>query len=46
LAPAPPGTDDNTHLCWGDGGKLTFYADGAALAKGRFERVWAESQGG
>jgi uncharacterized protein YwqG len=40
------GSDDNTNMMWGDGGELTFYVDAAALAKGRFERVWGESQGG
>jgi uncharacterized protein YwqG/predicted DNA-binding protein (MmcQ/YjbR family) len=40
------GTDANTGMHWGDGGELTFYADARALAKGRFERLWGECQGG
>ena len=40
------GTDDHTEMVWGDGGELTFYADAKALAKGRFERLWATCQGG
>lgn len=40
------GTDGNTCMGWGDGGALTFHADGKALAKGRFERLWVTCQGG
>ncbi|HTU22309.1 MAG TPA: DUF1963 domain-containing protein [Gemmataceae bacterium] len=40
------GTDDNTGMCWGDGGELTFYADAKALRKGRFERLWGTCQCG
>ncbi|QVL31679.1 DUF1963 domain-containing protein [Telmatocola sphagniphila] len=40
------GTDNYSKMVWGDGGELTFYADAKALAKGRFERVWGECQGG
>jgi uncharacterized protein YwqG len=40
------GTDANTLMGWGDGGELTFYADAKALARGRFERIWATCQGG
>jgi uncharacterized protein YwqG len=40
------GSDDNTQMCWGDDGELTFYADAKALAKGRFERVFGVYQCG
>jgi len=40
------GSDGNTGMGWGDGGELTFYADAAALAHGRFERVWGTCQCG
>ena len=40
------GTDSKTDMWWGDGGELTFYADGAALREGRFERIWGTCQGG
>lgn len=40
------GRDMNTKTGWGDGGELTIYADAKALAKGRFERLWGECQGG
>jgi hypothetical protein len=40
------GSDGNSEMSWGDGGELTFYADAAALAKGRFERIWGTCQGG
>ena len=39
-------SDDNTEMCWDDSGELTFYADARGLAEGRFERLWATSQGG
>jgi uncharacterized protein YwqG/predicted DNA-binding protein (MmcQ/YjbR family) len=40
------GSDAHAGMHWGDGGELTFYADARALAKGRFERLWGECQGG
>jgi uncharacterized protein YwqG len=40
------GSDSKTEMGWGDGGELTFYADTKALAKGRFERLWGDCQGG
>ena len=40
------GTDENTGMCWGDGGELTFYADSDAMKRGRIERVWCEFQCG
>lgn len=40
------GTDENSGMCWGDGGELTFYTGAKELANGRFERVWGTCQGG
>jgi uncharacterized protein YwqG/predicted DNA-binding protein (MmcQ/YjbR family) len=40
------GSDGKTEMEWSDGGELTFYADARALAKGRFERIWGDCQGG
>jgi uncharacterized protein YwqG len=39
-------SDNNTDMCWGDGGELTFCVDAEALANGRVEPVWGTSQGG
>jgi hypothetical protein len=40
------GSGGHSGMSWGDGGELMFFADPKALAKGRFERVWATYQGG
>jgi uncharacterized protein YwqG len=40
------GTDCRTHMCWGDGGELTFYVDEAALQEGSCKRIICEFQCG
>jgi uncharacterized protein YwqG len=39
-------SDVNTEMQWCDDGEVTFFADPRALAKGRFERVWASFESG